>query len=555
MATTNDIQAPLLARLRRRATSAGERGRSRRPPSTAGLLLVLVVICAAYFVPRGISWNPDTHIFLTASIVDRGTLNIDPLAPYTGDVAFANGHYYADKAPGLSLAAIPVYALLKWTLLGGHPYTALFSVPAAQRSDFLVRYLLAIVYAALPTGLLAGLLFGFLARFGLGAPWRAGVALTYALGTFARPFAAEFFSHQLSALLVFAAFLVLFRVRREELRDSFAVGAGLLLGYAVITEYPTALIAAALAAYALTTRERGWRLGGLLAAGAVAPLLVGALYNTLAFGGPLSQGYAHLAGPEQFRVGQASGVMGITYPHLEALWQTTFGPYRGMFLFAPVLLLAIPGFVALWRMAGWRAEMLLWLAIVGGYFLFSISYFQWDGGYSMGPRQFLPALPFVMPPVAALLRAGADRRWRLVALALGAWSLLVVELATAVGALFNPIYDSPLTEWVLPRLAGFAPGSGPPVPTGGALVVALIQHAPLFLTARLDNNWGLVFGLPGLLQLLPLALLCAALIFWHWRRTLSYCRLATARREAAGEESGEAWERGARARSAGSPDS
>src|SRR5260221_14415239 len=102
----------------------------------------------------------------------------------------------------------------------------------------------------------------------------------------------------------------------------------------------------------------------------------------------------------------------------------------------------------------------------------------------MGPRQFLPALPFVMPPVAALLRAGADRRWRLVALALGAWSLLVGELRTAVGALFNPIYDSPLTEWVLPRLAGFPPGSDTPLPTGGAFGFALPHHPPLFRTAR-----------------------------------------------------------------------
>ncbi|MGN6759497.1 MAG: hypothetical protein ACTHMJ_24265, partial [Thermomicrobiales bacterium] len=528
--------------------------RLRGPPSTAGLLLVLVVICAAYFVPRGVSWNPDSHIFLTASIVDRGTLNIDPLAPYTGDVAFANGHFYSDKAPGLSLAAIPVYALLKWTLLGGHAYTSLFTVPTAERMDFLIRYLLAIVYAAVPTGLITALLFGFLARFGLSVPWRAGLALTYALGTFAGPFAAEFFSHQLAALLLFAAFLLLFRVRHGELRPRVAVGAGVLLGYAVITEYPTVLIAVALSVYVLAIPRRGWRLGGLLAAGAVAPLLLGGLYNTLAFGGPFSQGYTHLAGPEQFRTGQAQGFMGITAPHLDALWQTTFGPYRGIFLFSPVLLLALPGFVVLWRLRAWRAETLLLLATVGIYFLFGISYFAWDGGYSMGPRQFLPALPFLMLPVAALLRPGMDRRWRPLALALGAWSLVVVELSTAVGALFNPVYDSPLSEWVLPRLAGFSPGPGVPAPAPWPLVVALAQHTPLFLTAQLDNNWGMVIGLPGLAQLLPLALLSTALVFWHWRRACGYSRLAAARQQAMGGESGEAeaWERGAQARLGGS---
>src|SRR5262249_12971157 len=150
----------------------------------------------------------------------------------------------------------------------------------------------------------------------------------------------------------------------------FAALAGLLLGYAVITEYPTALIAAAFGVYVLASPQRGWRLGGLVAAGAASPPALGALYNTLAFCRPFSQGYAHLAGPEQFRIGQGRGIMGVTFPHLEALWQTTLGPYRGMFLLSPVLLLALPGFVALWRLVAWRAETLLWLAIVGAYFLF-----------------------------------------------------------------------------------------------------------------------------------------------------------------------------------------
>ncbi len=454
------------------------------------MLMLIVVLTAAYFVPRGFSWNADSHLFLTSSIVDRGTLNIDPLAAYTGDKAAAGGHFYSDKAPGLSLLAVPVYALLKYTLLGGQPYTALFAVPEAQRIDFLVRDLLAIVFGAIPTGIVTVLLASFLARLGLSERWRVTLALTYALGTIAHPFAGQFFSHQLATALVFGAFVLLYRLRHGELGERYAALVGLLLGYALITEYPTVLIAAALTLYALTSPGTGRRLVAWMAAGALPPLLVGALYNTLAFGGPLSLGYANLAGPQVFRTGQAQGIMGVASPHLDALWQTTFGPYRGIFLISPLLLLAIPAFVALWRRAEWAAETRLWLGIVLAYGLFSVSYFAWDGGFSFGPRQFLPALPFMVLPIGELLRPEHDRRWRIAAAILAAWSIVVVEAATAVGALFDPKYTSPLTQYVLPRL----------------------------LAGRLDNNWGLIFGLRGLPQLLPLYLLVALILWRHWRK-------------------------------------
>jgi hypothetical protein len=476
---------------------------TRSGPGGAYLVLV-AVLAAAYFVPRGISWNADTHIFLTASIVDRGTLNIDPLAQYTGDVASANGHFYADKAPGLSLAAIPVYIVLKYTLLGGKPYTSLFAVAPAHRLDFLIRYLLALIFGAIPTGLIALLLFRFVLRLGAGRRWSAALALTYILGTIARAFADQFFSHQLAALLVFSGFVLLYRIRHEELAPRYAALAGALLGYGVITEYPTALIAAALGVYALLPREattglRGLlrtantRLGLLLAVGAAPFLLLGALYNTLAFGGPLSQGYTHLAGPESFRVGQAQGFMGITYPHLDAIWQTTLGPYRGLFLISPVLLLAVPGFVMLWRRLEWRAETRLWLVIVLVYALFVVSYYAWDGGFSLGPRHFLPALPFLMLPLAEVVRPVHDRRWRIATAILAACSIVIVELAVAAGPLADPRYASPLTEWTL----------------------------PLLLAGRLDNNWGMLLRLPGLLQLLPLVAVLGLVIWRGWRKDRS----------------------------------
>ncbi|HEX9056297.1 MAG TPA: hypothetical protein VF818_02105, partial [Ktedonobacterales bacterium] len=266
-------------------------GRTARRGPGAGSIALMVVLAAAYCVPRGPMWNADSRIFLTASIVDRGQLDIDPFAVSTGDIASYGGHHYSDKAPGLSLAAIPVYVVVKYTLLGGRPYAALFAVPQDQRLDFLPRYFLALIFSGIPTGLLSALLYSFLARMGIRRGWRALLALTYGLGTIALPFSSVFFGHQLAALLVFGAFVVLFRIRRGELRARYALAAGALVGYAVITEYPTAIIAGSLAIYALTVRQTGWKHVLLMAAGALPALVVAGVYNALAFGSPFSLGY------------------------------------------------------------------------------------------------------------------------------------------------------------------------------------------------------------------------------------------------------------------------
>jgi hypothetical protein len=476
----------------------------RRAPGAGGLILI-IMLAAGYFVARGQEWNADSRIFLTASIVDRGRLDIDPFASGTGDIAAYSGHYYSDKAPGMSLFAIPAYALLKYTVLRGQPYTAIMAVPEDQRVDFVPRYLLALLFSALPTGIIAALLRAIYLRLGVRRLWADGLALTYGLGTIALPFARVFFGHQLAAALVFGAFVLLLRVRLGELPQRWVAAAGALAGCAIITEYPTALLVALLAAYAVVTSGERWRTLLAFALGAAPALLAAAVYNSLAFGGPLCLGYAHLAANSAFRAGQAQGFMGITWPHLDAMWQTTFGPYRGMFLLSPVLLLAVPGFVWLRRRAEWRAEWWLWLAAVVGYALFTFSYFEWDGGFSIGPRHFLPALPFLMLPLAELTRPERRRAWRLALIALAGVSVMIVGLANATGPLFDPIYRSPLTDWVLPSLVGRAPG-------------AASAGAPSLLRSNLDNNWGMLFGLPGILQCVPLWVAIALAAGWRWWR-------------------------------------
>jgi hypothetical protein len=270
-----------------------------------------------------------------------------------------------------------------------------------------------------------------------------------------------------------------------------AVGcAGLACGAAIATEYTAALGAAAIAALALVEprlRPRLWR--GVLAA--LPPLALVALYNAAAFGSPLSIGYAHL--PEGQYEGMGRGLFGVHLPRPQALWQLTFGEHRGLFRFAPVLLLALPG---AWLLRS--RDALAALAIFAAFLLLNAGYVYWDGHASFGPRHAVPGLVLLCVPIAA-----AARRWPRASLLLLLPSLLVCGLAWATRPEaapqdWNPITESWLSFWRKDAI--------------GASILWFNAREPL------DYRSGFVLpnalGLDGRLSLVPLLPIAAALVLW-----------------------------------------
>src|SRR5216684_9234062 len=82
------------------ASAAHVRGR-------ALLIAAVTFISYAYFYEGG-GWNQNSRFDLVRAIVEQRTLRIDAYHQNTEDKAFANGHYYSDKAPGLALLAVPI---------------------------------------------------------------------------------------------------------------------------------------------------------------------------------------------------------------------------------------------------------------------------------------------------------------------------------------------------------------------------------------------------------------------------------------------------------------
>lgn len=477
----------------------------------AFLIILLLLLCYAYAPPRWADWSQTSRLALVRAIVEERTVRIDRFVHTTGDYALIDGHAYSDKAPGPALLAVPAYAAIRALTHAAPVQVALERVAnggalaATTRPDgaglgvdrvtlALSHYLLTLLVIALPVvlGLVA---FDWLLR-----RWfRPGPALLGTLGvgiaTPLAPYAANFYSHALVAALLVGAWALIERTHESPVRQSWRlIPAGALLGLAVISEYPAALIAALLGLYAL------WRIGLRaalwIALGALPPLVLLIGYDLIAFGTPLPIGYAHSA---LWQEQHHSGFMSLTYPRLAAMWGLLGGAYRGLFARAPWLLLALPGAVLWWRGGRTRAPLAVAVAAAVSLWLLYSASRMWWGGFAAGPRYLVPAVPFAAIPAVWLV----DRVWsrafsRRVVIGIVAISAVLVWAEALAGQQFPPdTLANPWLGWTLPawshgdvaRNLGMAlgmPGAWSVLPLilGMAILLIVVSHGDRPITLR-----------------------------------------------------------------------
>ncbi|MDP1826336.1 MAG: hypothetical protein Q8L48_23920 [Archangium sp.] len=398
---------------------------------------------------------------------------VGPDAPREGVVA---RWYYPSKAPLVSVLGAPVYWVQ--TKLQGQ---------VSELSQVLWGRLFVTIFPAL--GLLV-LLRKFLAAYV--EPGTADLfTLVYALGTMAFSYAEAFMSHQLTAVLLFAAFYCAWKVERGEWKVWGYLLAGLAAGAAVTAEYTAALGVVCVAAYTVASRWKKWgALGqavGLVVLGS-APLL-GALlwYHAAVFGGPFVSGYKFL-NDAAYMGWHQGGFLGIKWPDPRALGLSFFSPLRGLFALSPFLAVGFFGSKDVRAKDKPFFVLLVVLLATHAYFTSSFTYDSW--GWTVGPRHLTGILPFLMLPVAMLyerLRTAAPLQASLVA------GLCVSSvLATGLVGFVNYVPDdvtSSVWALALPLLAdGFFPVSWLaawiPNPASGAVLVVLLLALVAWLFTR-----------------------------------------------------------------------
>lgn len=392
-------------------------------------VFALVWFCCAWF--GSWEWNPNTatRMFAAVALVETGDAAIDAFADLTIDKAQFGTHVYLDKAPGMTLMALPAVALAD--AVTGERATAM---PKVFGGEPLGRYLrlrtrLAVASGpALLVAVAAALLFDL--ALGLGAS-RGGAlfaALGFALGTPAWGWATTLTGHAAVAALYVVALWAGMRAERPR----SAALAGAALGWAVVVEHQAVLAGVPIGLWIAWRLRRDPRPLAAFLAGGIAALLPLLAYNLLAFGTPFRLGYQGVVGWE----GMNQGLFGLTWPRLAVLREILVGDRRGLIWVAPVLLLAPPGLATL--VEGQRTRVLAIAATSAAVIvlLVNAAYAYWDGGNSTGPRHAMPAVGLLALGLAPFWDALA-RRGRLLAAGLLGLSV-AINAAIASAEIFAP---------------------------------------------------------------------------------------------------------------------
>jgi hypothetical protein len=348
------------------------------------LLFALVWLSCTWFGSWALNPNNSTRLFAAIAMVEHGNARIDEFRDLTIDKAEFDGHAYLDKAPGMTLLALPAIAAAeRLTVRPPTPPT----VWDRNFGDWMTVHLRLAVASV--SAILTALATLALYDLGLGLTASAGAAMfatiAFALGTPIWGWSTTLFGHAPVADLFVIAVWALWR-GGEARAIRFAVIAGAALGLAALIELQAVLAGSVIALWGTVRLRRAAPITAAALAGAVTLLVPLVAYNMLAFGTPFRLGYQGVNGFP----GMQQGLFGLTSPKLAILSEVIIGLRRGMLWVAPILILTPFG---LWQLARRQRGLAVTLASAAFVVLLvNAAYVYWDGGHSTGPRHAVPAI-------------------------------------------------------------------------------------------------------------------------------------------------------------------
>ncbi len=335
-----------------------------RPTAIGNLWWVVTGLALLYFLtarPIADSEAASRNLFgLVAALATERSVAIDHFVTSSSggfltannqafNLAYFDGHYFSDTAPGSAILTVPFYQLGRLFGADGPDAFGLGLVALSGAATVLMIYAVA-------------------RRLGSSRASSRYAALTLGLGSAlwreAGRFGPGVFSMLLLGLALWLALPPLPCNAEDEggpkLRAGRAVWLGLALGFAPVVDYPNLLWLPLFVVYLLFNRpatKGGW--AGLIGGGLVGILPL-AIYNWAAVGKPWAFTYGFLLNEPQANTfgGQFLSL------NLARLRDGLFGPGRG--LLGPfVFLFGIWGLIALYGQRGKRRETLFFATLIG----------------------------------------------------------------------------------------------------------------------------------------------------------------------------------------------
>jgi hypothetical protein len=370
--------------------------------------LVAIVLGGSWpYFERMLDANERPRLLAGIALVEQGSVRIDggnarglALGP---DVARADdGTLVPNKPPGATLVAS-----VAWLLLEGRD--ALTGAGIDRRSYTLLARALG---GLLPTLLLAFVLWRRERADGVGTEQVDFAVIAWLLATPAWAYSKLLFGHSLAAALLGGGLLAL-TPRDRELGHARAALAGLLCASAIVVEYTAVFAGPAIAIWLIVRERKRWTVIAAAIAGAVPPIVGLAIYHHAVFGSPWTTGY-HRAAHQEFAAIHDRGLLGLQWPSLDSAWEHLLSPWGGAFVWCPLALLGLLAGAWAARRASdpdARARHALFAAVGLSMFVVLLGLEQ-GGGWRVGPRYFVLALPLAVPGLIVLTRELGSRGQR-----------------------------------------------------------------------------------------------------------------------------------------------
>lgn len=456
--------------------------------------------------------TPPSRLDLLHALVIHGTVSIDAYHENTPDKAVHGGRYYSDKAPGTVVLAFPAFSFAAGVL-------AIDGISLDSEKGWLVSSWAACGGSLALLASLGGVaLFAWLTRW---TPPRIALLTTVTIFLGAAPlvYATMMFSHSLVVGLLAVA---LWAIQRQSEVDSGrryspaapdalapsetavvsesssatstlwnrvrSAGRGLLsgrwdllagfaCGWVLASEYTAGLIVVGIGFLVL---RMGWGRITRLTLASVPPVLLIPAYSWLCLADPFTLPYSHQA---SFPAMQ-EGLYAIEWPDPTTAFNLLLSPTRGLFFWSPFLVMAGLGY---WELADrsrawfWITYALPLLQII----VISGRTWDWQAGFTVGPRYLAPILPLLALPCALGLR-----RFPKTGGTLALISVLMTTLATLTDATPDYSIYNPLTE----------------------------LHLPLLAQGVISPNVGVVLGLPAYSSVVVYYVIIAIGVGWLWKK-------------------------------------
>lgn len=342
-----------------------------------------------------------------------------------------------------------------------------------------------------------------------------------ALGTNFCIYATQLFAHVPAGWFLFLAFLSVRRCwARSENQVSMTPGllGGALGGLAFLNDYVVMLAVAVLGVATLLPRYQ-WRQALGFGLGLSPSLFAWMIYNWICFDHPLQTGFMYHALPMYGNAYQ-SGFLGVQRIDPSSVLGMLFSPARGMCFMSPVLALAPIGWWRQFRAGTFRADAICSAVVAGVLFLFAMTTIDWRGGWGIGTRYLVPAVPFLMVGIAGAIRElKANDPLSIVFGGFAVVGIVLTAMASMTVPLFPQDFDNPFYTlvWPLVRDGFIAPHMGTNLAGPWFGLVPYILG--VLLTLFLVTSSGPARGIVSKVGMISLSIALGAIVI-AWQATL-----------------------------------